>query len=192
MAPNGLLYVTDGYGQSWVHVYDAKTGKYLDSFGGCGTEPANLKEPHGIKIDSRSGQPLLQVTDRGNVRIVNFTLDGHLIEEVITKADVRYPCATFHRDDLLYIPDLFSRVSIFDQHNKKLADLGDYVDGKPLTSWDDFGSKYPDLKGYPNIPANKRLPNKFISPHALWVDRAGSIYVVEWIEDGRVTKLTRA
>ena len=192
LGPNGLLYVTDGYGQSWVHVYDAKTGKYLDSFGGRGTEPANLKEPHGIKIDSRSGQPLLQVTDRGNVRIVNFTLDGHLIEEVITKADVRYPCATFHRDDLLYIPDLFSRVSIFDQHNKKLADLGDYVDGKPLTSWDDFGSKYPDLKGYPNIPANKRLPNKFISPHALWVDRAGSIYVVEWIEDGRVTKLTRA
>jgi hypothetical protein len=183
--------VADGYGQSWIHVYDAKDGKYLDSFGGPGTGPSNLKEPHGIKIDSRNGTPVLQVSDRGHIRIANFSLDGKFIEEIIGKGDVRYPCTTFHRDGLLYIPDLFARVSIFDRQNRKIADLGDYVDGKPLNSWDQFGTTYPSLKGYPNIPADKRLQSKFISPHALWVDQAGNIYVVEWIEDGRVTKLTK-
>ena len=29
VGPNGMLYVADGYGQSWIHVYDAKDGRYL-------------------------------------------------------------------------------------------------------------------------------------------------------------------
>lgn len=191
LGPNGMLYVADGYGQSWIHVYDAQDGRYLDSFGGPGPWRHHLNSPHGISIDTRSGTPLVQVSDRNNVRIVNFSLEGQYLGEVITRKDVRFPCTTFHRGDLLYIPDLFARVSIFDRDYRKLADLGDYVDGQELSSWDDFGNKYPDLQGYPNLPPTRRLQNKFISPHALWVDRAGNIYVVEWIEDGRVTKLTR-
>ena len=191
VGPNGMLYVADGYGQSWIHVYDAKDGKYVDSFGGRGTERYHLNQPHGISIDARSGAPVLQIADRQNVRIANFTLEGKFLADAITHTDVRFPCTTFHRQDLLYIPDLFARVSIFDKDNRKVIDLGDYVDGRPLVSWDDFGKKYPDLTGYPNIPQEKRTQNKFISPHALWVDRTGNIYVVEWIEDGRVTKLTK-
>ncbi len=191
LAPNGMLYVADGYGQSWIHVYDATDGKYLESFGGRGTEPHHLNQPHGISIDARGGTPLLQISDRINVRVVNFTLGGKLLGEALTRADLRFPCTTLHRGDLLYVPDLFARVSIFDKDNRKVADLGDYVEGKALTSWDDFGTTYPDLKGYPNIPQDKRRPGRFISPHALWVDRIGNIYVVEWIADGRVTKLTK-
>lgn len=191
VGPNGLLYVADGYGQSWIHVYDAKDGKYLDSFGGRGTEPASLKQPHGISIDTRSGTPRLQVSDRGNIRIVNFTLEGKFLGEVLTKADLRFPCTSLHRGDMMYVPDLYARVSIFDKANRKVADLGDYLEGQPFTAESDFGTKYPDLKGYPNIAPEKRRQDRFISPHALWVDRAENIYVVEWISDGRVTKLTK-
>jgi hypothetical protein len=191
LGPNGLLYVADGYGQSWIHVYDARDGKYLDSFGGKGSEKSSLDQPHGISIDARDGTPVLQIADRQHVRIANFTLDGKFVDEPITRTDLRFPCTTFHRGGLLYVPDLFARVSIFDRGNRKIIDLGDYVDGKPLTSWDDFGKKYAALAGYPNLPPEKRTPNKFISPHALWVDQAGNIYVVEWVEDGRVTKLTK-
>ncbi|MES2306298.1 MAG: 6-bladed beta-propeller [Gemmatimonadota bacterium] len=191
VGPNGMLYVADGYGQSLIHIYDSKDGKYLDSFGGRGSEPSNLKQPHGISIDTRSGTPLLQVSDRGNIRIVNFTLEGKYLGEVLTKADLRFPCTSLHRGDLMYVPDLYARISIFDKGNKKVADLGDYLEGKPFQSEADFGTTYPDLKGYPNIPPAKRLQDHFISPHALWVDRASNIYVVEWIEDGRVTKLTK-
>ena len=191
VGPNGMLYVADGYGQSWIHIYDAKDGRYLDSFGGLGTEPASLKQPHGISIDSRGGVPRLQVSDRAHVRIVNFTLEGKFVGEVLNKSDLRFPCTSLHRGDLMYVPDLYARVSIFDKANRKVADLGDYLEGKPFTSEADFGTTYPDLKGYPNIAPEKRRQDRFISPHALWVDRADNIYVVEWISDGRVTKLTK-
>lgn len=192
VGPNGKLYVADGYGQSWIHIYDAKDGKYLDSFGGRGSEPHNLRQPHGISIDARDGTPRLQICDRGNVRIVNFTLEGKYLGEVVTKTDLRYPCASLHRGELMYVPDLYARVSIFDKTNKKVADLGDYLEGGAFTAESQFGTTYPDLKGYPNIPHDKRRAGRFISPHALWVDRADNIYVVEWVEDGRVTKLTKA
>ena len=191
VGPNGILYVADGYGQSWIHIYDAKDGKYLDSFGGRGTEPHHLRQPHGISIDTRDGMPRLQVSDRGNVRIVNFTLQGKYLGEVVTKADLRFPCTSLHRGDFMYVPDLYARVSIFDKANKKVADLGDYLEGGAFTGESQFGTTYPDLKGYPNIPHGKRRQDRFISPHALWVDRAGNIYVVEWVDDGRVTKLTK-
>jgi hypothetical protein len=91
----------------------------------------------------------------------------------------------------MYVPDLYARVSIFDKANRKVADLGDYLDGMTFTSEAQFGTTFPDLKGYPNIPQDKRKAGRFISPHSLWVDRVGNIYVVEWIDDGRVTKLTK-
>lgn len=190
IAPDGTVYVADGYGQSWIHIY-ASDGTYLHSFGGPGEDETHLNGPHGITIDRRSGTPIVQVSDRNNVRIVNFTLEGEYLGVAIPPADLRFPCTTVHAGDLLYIPDLFTRVSIFDKDNKKLIDLGDYVEGQALTAWGDFGTKYADLDGYPNIPHEKRYQDKFISPHSLWVDRQGNIYVVEWINDGRVTKLTK-
>lgn len=190
IAPDGTVYVADGYGQSWIHVYSSD-GQYLDSFGGLGEAPSNLNTPHGINIDDRGGQPVLQVADRSNVRIVNFDLKGNFLEEIVTKDELRYPCATVHAGGKMYVPDLFARVSIFDEKNEKVIDLGDYVDGERLTRWDDFGTTFPELDGYPNIPHDRRIPGKFVAPHDLWVDSEENIYVVEWIEDGRVTKLTR-
>jgi len=190
VAPDGTVYVADGYGQSWIHVY-ANDGKYLDSFGGPQEGATGLSSPHGITIDRRSGEPVLQIADRNHVRIVNFSLEGTYLGEVIPRSELRFPCTTFPAGDLLYIPDLFARVSIFDKENRKIVDLGDYVDGQILDEWSDFGETYPDLKGYPNLPHEKRLEGKFISPHALWVDRSDNIYVVEWVEDGRVTKMTK-
>jgi hypothetical protein len=39
------------------------------------------------------------------------------------------------------------------------------------------------------VPADQFVPGEFCTPHqAIW-DRAGNIYVVEWLRIGRVTKL---
>ena len=35
------------------------------------------------------------------------------------------------------------------------------------------------------------VPGKFICPHGACFDHAGNIYVVEWVEVGRVTKLRK-
>lgn len=190
VAPDGTVYVADGYGQSWIHVY-SNDGAYLDSFGGPGTEAHHLDQPHGITIDLRGDTPAVQVADRAHVRIVNFSLEGDFLGVVIPTSDLRFPCTMFHAGGMLYVPDLYARVSIFDEDNRKIVDLGDYVEGEKIKAGDDLGARFPDLAGYPNIPKEKRFKGKFISPHALWVNAGGDIFVVEWIEDGRVTKLTR-
>ena len=111
---------------------------------------------------------------------------------MIPPEQLRYPCTTVHQGDELYIPDLFCRVSVFDRENRLIGHLGDYVDGAKLTSWDQFKSgEFPDLAGYPNLPHEKRKVGKFSSPHGIHVDAAGNIYLVEWINDGRITRLKR-
>ncbi len=175
VAPNGDIYVADGYGESWIHQYDAKT-RYIRSWGGKGTEAGKLDCPHGIWIDTRGAEPIVTVADRANQRLQNFTLDGKHIGFVTD--ELRRPCHFDQYKDELYIPDLWGRVTIFDRHNRLITHLGDNPD-----VWKE--------KGYPNLPHNERIPGKFISPHAACVDRDGNIYVVEWISDGRVTKLRR-
>ena len=40
-------------------------------------------------------------------------------------------------------------------------------------------------------PRDKFIAGKFICPHGACFDHAGNIFVVEWVEVGRVTKLRR-
>lgn len=191
VGPNGKVYVADGYGQSWVHIYTLD-GRYESSFGGTGSEPGQFKCPHGIQIDARSGTPFVQVANRANNRIDNFTLDGKFVATILDINQIRYPCTTVPHGDDLYIPDLYCRVSIFDNQNRLIGHLGDYVNGAKLTDGAQLRSgEFPDLAGYPNLPLEKRVAGKFISPHRLHVNQAGDIFVVEWVQEGRITKLKR-
>ncbi|MBI4559942.1 MAG: hypothetical protein HY706_20315 [Candidatus Hydrogenedentes bacterium] len=175
IAPNGDFYVADGYGLSYIHQYNAKA-EYLRTWGGAGTEPGKMRCPHGIWIDTRGPQPLVVVADRANVRLQYFTLDGQHVSFVTD--ELRHPCHFDQREQDLLIPDLHGRVTIFDKDNKLIAHLGD-------------NPGVEKQQGYPNLPHDQRFPGKFISPHAAIWDRSGNIYVVEWINDGRVTKLRR-
>ena len=44
---------------------------------------------------------------------------------------------------------------------------------------------------YPNVPKETLVTGKFVSPHSACYDADGDIFVVEWINYGRITKLTR-
>ena len=52
IAPNGDIYVGDGYGSSYVNQYNSKA-EYIRTFGGRGSEAGQLAEPHGIWMDTR-------------------------------------------------------------------------------------------------------------------------------------------
>lgn len=174
IAPNGDIYIADGYGESWVHRYD-KHGKYIQSWGGKGSEPGKMNCPHGIWIDTRPGKtPEVYVADRSNNRFQIFSLDGKHLR--FMASELRRPCCFFQFETDLYIPDLDSRVSIFDKNDKLVTHLGD-SDLYKTPSW-------------PNIQY-KLQPGQFSSPHACCVDSHGDLYVAEWISDGRVTKLKR-
>ena len=174
VAPNGDVYVFDGYGQSWIHQYDPG-GRYLRSFGGKGSEPGKTICPHGGWVDTRRVTPELYVADRGNHRIQVFTLDGKHVRFITD--EMQMPCCFYQWNDELYIPDLNARVTIYDRNDKPLAVLGDYPEAMRIPG-------YPETQG--KVP-----PNKFSSPHACCVDSRGDVYVVEWISTGRVTKLRR-
>lgn len=176
VAPNGDFYVADGYGQHWVHRYSAD-GEYIQSWGGQGSEPGKMNCPHGIWIDTRGSEPVVVVADRANVRLQYFTLDGKHIK--FEAHDLRHPCNFRIRGGDLLIPDLYGRVTIFDKDNKLIAHLGD------------DNEEWQKPQGYPNVPHEQRVPGRFISPHDACWDRQGNLYVVEWVPDGRVTKLRR-
>lgn len=175
VAPNGDFYVADGYGLSWVHQYSAKA-EYIRSWGGKGKEAGKLDCPHGIWVDTRGASPVVVVADRGNARLQLFSLDGRHVGFVTD--ELRRPCHFDQYRGELYIPDLHGRVTIFDRDNRLITHLGDNLDVWKVEKW-------------PNIAREKREIGKFISPHAACVDPEGNIYVVEWISDGRVTKLRK-
>src|SRR5262245_52686857 len=50
VAPNGEIYVADGYGNSAVHRFSPK-GELIQSWGTPGSRPGEFTTPHGIWID---------------------------------------------------------------------------------------------------------------------------------------------
>ncbi|MBP1993335.1 hypothetical protein [Paenibacillus eucommiae] len=175
VAPNGDIYIADGYGQSWIHQYTAE-GIYIRSWGGKGSEPGQLNCPHGISVDLRGNEPVLYVADRGNYRIQVFTLDGQFVR--IIADDMDMPCSFYYYKDEIYFPDLHSRITIFDKNDRLITHLGEDQQAYKQTGW-------------PNLAKSYYKTNKFSSPHGICVDSAGDVYVAEWIVDGRITKLVR-
>lgn len=176
--PDGGFYVGDGYGSNFIHQYD-KDAKWIRTWGGTGDEPGKMKTPHGIWLDNRPGREAsLVVADRANARLQYFTLDGKHLGFV---KDVLFPAHFDVRGDVLLVPDLHARVSLFDKENKPIAHLGDDPAWRK-TVLDGF-----KVRGNPSQWA----PGKFVHPHDACFDRDGNILVVEWVTTGRVTLLRK-
>jgi hypothetical protein len=174
-APSGDFYVTDGYGANYVHRYNIK-GEYVSTFGGTGHAEGQLACPHGIHCDTRDpANPTILVADRTNHRLQWFTLEGKHIKTVTD--ELRDPCHFDQQGTDLLIPDLKGRVTIFDKDDKLVVHLGDNPD--------------PSKRRNNGVPKDALTPGDFCTPHgAIW-DRAGNIYVTEWLKYGRVTKLRK-
>ena len=174
IAPNGDIYVGDGYGSYFVNQYD-RSGKYIRTFGGRGSAAGQLNEPHGIWIDTRGSSPLVVVADRRNNRLQRFTLDGTHLDFI---AGFRLPCHFDELKGMVVIPDLHGRVTLIDRDNRVAQHLGDSnapVWNNPLRTQ----------------PREAFVPGQFICPHGACFDRDGNIFVAEWVEVGRVTKLRK-
>ena len=75
-APNGDIYVSDGYGNARVVQFD-KQGRFIRAWGSLGTAPGQFSLPHSIVCDS---QGRLYVADRNNVRVQMFDRRGRLLD----------------------------------------------------------------------------------------------------------------
>ncbi len=176
-APDGGFYVGDGYGSNYIHQYD-KHQKWVRTWGGEGVTAGKMRTPHGLWLDNRPGrEPTLVVADRANARLQYFSLDGQHLSFV---TDVLFPAHFDIRHDVLLVPDLHARVSLFDIDNKPIVHLGDDP------AW------IAEVKKFEIRKDPKRwVAGKFVHPHDACFDKHGNIFVTEWVETGRVTKLRR-
>jgi len=174
IAPNGDVYVGDGYGSSFINQYNRKA-EFIRSFGGFGKGDEQLDCPHGLWIDTRGDAPLLVVTDRGNSRLQRFTLEGKRVDAILGTS--KMPCNLYERNGEVVMPDLLSKVIILDRKNNVVASLGagEYSNADWATVRNQAHSTF--------------VPGRFVCPHGACFDHEGNIFVVEWVETGRVTKL---
>lgn len=75
VAPDGEIYVTDGYGNARVHRF-AGDGRLIASWGEPGVAPGAFACPHGVWI---TGDDRVLVLDRDNSRIQVFSRGGDLL-----------------------------------------------------------------------------------------------------------------
>ena len=174
IAPNGDMYVGDGYGSSYVNQYNSKA-EYIRTFGGRGAEAGQLAEPHGIWVDTRGVDPILVVADRRNNRLQRFTLTGRHVDFI---QGFKLPCHFYEHKGDVVIPDLQGRVTLMGKDNQILEHLGD---ANNTTGQFPLRSQTRD----------KFVPGEFICPHGACFDHEGNIFVVEWVDVGRVTKLRK-
>ena len=173
VAPNGELYVTDGYGNARVHRFSDK-GELIGSWGEPGVGPGQFMLPHGIAVhdDGR-----VFVADRENDRIQIFSPDGEFLCEwdvqrptqlafdakgnaVVAELPWRAGSTSFRKGPIAsHLP---GRVSILDGSGVLIARLGD--EGPIDPTW---GGADPCRAG------------NFCAPHGLAIDPNGDLYVAE-------------
>ncbi len=173
VAPNGDLFVTDGYSSSYVHRFD-KTGKYLKSFGGK-KEPYNFSTLHKIAVDTRFSPPRIIACDRENKRVVHMSLDGEFLG-VIAK-DLLNPAAVAVQGDLALIGEIKGRVTILDKEGKVAAQFG--------------ANDHADETGTAKTEPDKWRTGVVTAPHGVAFDAKGNVYVAEYNIYGRVHRFNR-
>ncbi|GAC06925.1 type I secretion outer membrane protein, TolC [Paraglaciecola chathamensis] len=145
VAPNGDLYVTDGYGSDFVIHYDSN-GRYIRHWGGTNNaDPAlNLVNTHGVGVDTRdpNNQHLL-VSSRGEQTIKKYSMQGKWLGDIHLPG--AYVGGPVFKGEHFYAPVCWSHIdgkmaansgfiTILDKHNRVVSNPGglapEYVDGQ--------------------------------------------------------------
>ena len=183
VAGNGDIYIVDGYGKSWVFVFD-RAGKFKKVFGGP-EQPWGFRNTHKIFIDTRFSPQRIVALDRGNNRVLHLDLDGNIIGTIASSPphnaksptppapqSVRNPSSASFHGDLMCIAEIAGRVSVWDKDNKLVAELG----------------VNPKFTNTPGIEPAAWQQGTVTSPHGITFDNAGNILECEWNKWGRVLR----
>jgi len=175
VAPNGDIFIADGYGSSVIFKYD-KTGTFIKQFGLRGREEGQFITSHGLTIDARDpSNPLLMVCDRENLRLQHFDLDGNFVNVAIN--GLRRPCAAAIWKDYVLVAELAGRAVILDKDNQIISVLGDNPDTTQRANF--------------KVPPEQWQDGVFTAPHGCSFDHEGNVYIEDWNKWGRITKLVR-
>ncbi|MBX3731907.1 MAG: 6-bladed beta-propeller [Verrucomicrobiae bacterium] len=171
VAPDGSIFVADGYGSNHVLRFDPDR-KFVKAFGGAGAAEGQFNTCHGIALDTRTGRPLLFVCNRNNNRVEHWDLDGNFVK--VLQKDLRMPAAVHIRGDLAVVPELQGRVTVLDKTGAIVAQVGDNPDELQRAN---FG-----------LPPDQWRDGISNSPHGASIDRDGNLIVTEWSQFGHLHK----
>ncbi len=166
IAPNGDIYVADGYGEQWIIHYDAK-GRLKNIFGGR----EHFKNAHGICLDQRQvGAPKLLISAREQNKLKTFSLDGEFLEE--THIPGAFICRPVIRGEEVYLATLVSKMPMDSQSGFIcILDKNNQVISVP-------GGSDPLQKG--DVSRLQQTLRVFQHPHDVCVDRDENLYVAQW------------
>jgi len=135
-APDGEIYVADGYGNSSVHRF-AADGSLIRTWGGQGSGPGAFTTPHAIAVDRR-GRVL--VGDRENNRVQVFDRAGTYLAEW---GDFYHPMQIWIDDrDLVFVTDQIPRISLLTLDGKLVGRCRGAINGAHGLCGDAQGNLY--------------------------------------------------
>src|SRR5215470_16605680 len=172
VAPNGDLYVADGYASDYIHRFD-RTGKYLTSFGGK-KAPYNFNTLHKLAIDTRFQPARIIAVDRANNRVVHMSLSGDFLG--VVASDLLLPAAITLNGDSVIVGELRGRVTVLDK-------AGNVVSR--------FGTNTEPGAGTNQLKPEQWRPGIFTAPHGVAINDHGDLFVSEFNLYGRVLKFNR-
>ena len=164
--PDGRLYVSDGYGNAAIHVFDPD-GAHLFSWGEPGTGPGQFRLPHGLVID-RTGR--VYVADRENSRIQVFSSEGELID-AWTNVD-RPDDVYIDADENLFVAELGFRAGRMPR--SMMAAIPEHAPHARVSVLTLEGEVQARIGGDESCAAGS-----FFAPHGIWADSRGDLYVGE-------------
>ncbi|MSR43265.1 MAG: hypothetical protein EXS19_04420 [Pedosphaera sp.] len=173
VAPNGDLYVVDGYSTSYIHRFD-KTGKHIKSFGGK-KAPYNFTTLHKIAVDTRFTPIRIIACDREAMRVVHVSIDGEFLG-VVAK-DLLAPAAITVQGDYALVGEIRGAVSVLDKEGKIVARLG-------------LNTEKGETGTNATPPAKWRL-GFVTAPHGVAFNAKGDVFVAEYSTAGRVHRFDK-
>tara|TARA_B100000949_G_C14224099_1_gene425896 strand:+ start:66 stop:935 length:870 start_codon:yes stop_codon:yes gene_type:complete len=162
VASNGDLYISDGYGNTKVHVF-SQDGTFKFSWGqekGPAVWDGDFNTPHNIWVHDQT----VYVADRENHRVQLFDLKGNHKD---TWTDFIQPTDIYinpNDPNIVYVAELRNRVSIVNQKGQVLSRWGRYMTNEP---------------------------GMFYAAHGIWTDSEKSVYIGEVLEGQRIQKFKR-
>lgn len=177
VAPNGDIYVADGYGSDYIIQYDSR-GRYIRHFGGRNNanKEHNLLNAHGVAVDRRNADsPTLICTSREENCFKVFTMDGKFIRRIDLPG--MYVCRPVIDGNIVYAGVCWSKdatgkrnpnsgfITILDGDNKVVSNPG----GTPPVYKNDLLQ--------PTLQA--RVP-VFNHGHDVCIDDDKNLYVCQW------------
>ena len=174
IAPNGDIYVADGYGSQYILQYSS-SGEFIRKFGGAGDGDEQFSTAHGVCIDTRDKMNVtLLCTSRGHNAFKRFTLDGKYLSTIFLPG--AYVCRAVVDDGNVYAGVCWSRLRYLNQTPESgfvtILDAKDQVVSNP-------GGTAP---AYSNGTLQLMVQDSpvFKHCHDVCVDGDKNLYVCQW------------